>query len=345
MSQRVSVVAAVIAACTQFVWSAEVEEAGYVGSEGCKKCHEERYNKFIDSGHPFVIKRAAIAKAAGCPLPKGYDWGDILYVIGAETKKIRFMNQEGFVITGGKDGKPVPTQYNLATGKWVDYHPSEKRPYTCGKCHTTGFHATGRQHGRAGIVGTWAMDGVQCEACHGPASLHSREPKKAKLKVDKSSELCGKCHIRGEPSTIPAKKGFIRHHEQYTEVLLDGHKKQKCVDCHDPHAKIAAGIKATCESCHEKEAKGYPAKVHGKSKIPCIACHMPYVARSALSYDNYVADVRSHIVTINTDKDYRMFTDDGKFAKPALSIDFACLSCHKSRDRAWASEHAKGHHK
>ena len=72
---------------------------------------------------------------------------------------------------------------------------------------------------------------------------------------------------------------------------------------------------------------------------------MPYVARSALSYDNYIADVRSHIVSINTDKDYRMFTEDGQFAKPALSVDFACLSCHKSHDRAWAPTHAKGHHK
>jgi hypothetical protein len=39
-----------------------------------------------------------------------------------------------------------------------------------------------------------------------------------------------------------------------------------------------------------------------------------------------------------------MFTPDGKFATGKLTADFACLSCHAGRDKAWAAAQAKGIH-
>lgn len=50
------------------------------------------------------------------------------------------MDKEGYIITmtGPKKDRPGKNQYNMATGRWVDYHPGEKKSYTCGACHTTG---------------------------------------------------------------------------------------------------------------------------------------------------------------------------------------------------------------
>ena len=325
--------------------SQETPQAGYMGSQSCRKCHEEIYNRYVDSGHPYKLRRASVAKLTGLPLPKGYAWEDILYVIGGVRKKARFVNLEGFIITTDKKGKPVPTQYNMSTGQWVNYHPGEKKPYKCGPCHMTAYRETGRQHGRIGIVGTWVMDGIQCEECHGPSSLHNADPKKSKLKVDKSSALCGKCHVRGDCDTIPAKAGFIRHHEQYNELLMGGHKKQACVDCHDPHSKVKASIKATCASCHKEEGAAYATEIHGKSGIPCIECHMPRATKSEVALNHFSGDVRTHLASINTDPDYVMFSQDGKLAKAQLSLRFSCLQCHQSRSSKWAGEYAAGFHK
>ncbi|NIM46275.1 MAG: hypothetical protein GTO54_11760, partial [Nitrososphaeria archaeon] len=119
------------------------------------------------------------------------------------------MGKDGFIITE-TDGKPGKNQYNLQTGTWSDYHPGEAKKYDCGRCHTTGYSEEGSQGGLEGIVGTWKLRGIQCEACHGPGSEHVTQGGEVTLiKVEESSELCGQCHVRGSKDKIPAKGGFI----------------------------------------------------------------------------------------------------------------------------------------
>jgi hypothetical protein len=330
------------------VFAAEKEKQnGYVGSETCKTCHEEIYNYFIDSGHPFKLRKAELAEEAGFPLPKGYTWDDISYVIGGEMKKIRYIGNDGYIITAEKDGGKLNTQYNIATGEWVPYHANEIKPYSCGPCHMTNYSKEGHQDGKPGMIGTWTFDGVECEECHGPSSLHVEKPQDYKPKIDSSSEACGKCHIRSDPSTIPSKKGFIRHHEQYNELLGGSHKDLSCVDCHDPHAKVAKSIKADCASCHDDVAASYAKEeYHGQNKIDCIECHMPKASKSAVKEDSYVGDVRTHLFTIETDAKYSMFNEKGKLTDAKLGVEFSCIgSCHKGRDVKWAAKKAKNFHK
>ena len=77
--------------------------AGYVGSAVCKKCHEDIYNKFIDSGHPFVLRGGHVARTTSFPLPKGYSWDDVAYVIGGETKKVRYVGLDGHILTASRE--------------------------------------------------------------------------------------------------------------------------------------------------------------------------------------------------------------------------------------------------
>ncbi|MGA1862726.1 multiheme c-type cytochrome [Deferribacter thermophilus] len=316
---------------------------GYVGSEVCKSCHEEIYNLFVESGHPYKLRKAELAKKAGLPLPKGYTWDDISYVIGGKTKKARYIGLDGYIITTDKKGNKMKTQYNLEDGSWAYYHAGEIKPYKCGPCHMTNYSPEGHQDGKPGMIGTWSLDGIQCEECHGPASAHIENPKVAKLTVDKSAKACGKCHIRGSADKIPASKGFIRHHEQYNELLAGAHKDLTCVECHDPHAKAAVSIKTKCADCHDDVASKFAKTVHGKNQVDCISCHMPKAAKSAIKKAKYVGDVRSHLFKINTSANYNMFTKDGKFAKSELSLEFSCLipGCHAGETKDWAARKAK----
>jgi hypothetical protein len=63
--------------------SAQIKANGnYVGSSKCSQCHEAIYDQFVTAGHPYKLRTAKDAKAAGIPLPSGYAWDDISYVIG-----------------------------------------------------------------------------------------------------------------------------------------------------------------------------------------------------------------------------------------------------------------------
>mgnify|MGYP001589364048 FL=1 len=348
-----------------------VNAAEYAGSNACFKCHPDQFNDWKVSGHPYKIQKAEIAKTWMLPLPKGYSWDDISYVIGGAHKKSRYMDKKGYIITMTGPNKDVPgkNQYNLETGTWTDYHPGEKnKKYDCGKCHTTGYKKEGHQDGLEGITGTWAAPGIHCEACHGPASDHAATGDKSKVKVDKSAALCGQCHIRGAKEKIPAKGGFIQHHEGFNEHFQSPHKDAvACSTCHNPHKRAKFSIKKDCATCHGKQAEAY-AMYKGKKMhdvgIKCIDCHMPRATKSATAASKTQGDIRTHLFNINVDPKASMFYKepkldkegkqvmgkDGKpemaeFAKGFVTLDFVCLNCHKNKDMKWAAKMAKGIHK
>jgi len=309
-----------------------------------------QYNDFRSSGHPYKLTRASDARHRPIPLPEGYRWADISYVIGGFHKKIRFVNKEGYIITAAKDGSELKTQFNLASGEWVFYHKGEKKPYSCGKCHTTGYVKAGNQDGLPGIKGSWAFPGVQCEACHGPGKAHARTGDKTKIKINRSSASCGVCHSRGDTTVIPAKKGFIRHHEQFNEMLAAGHARLNCVSCHSPHKPARFGVRTDCSTCHAVQAKEYKNSTMNKAGVTCVDCHMPRATKSAVAVNKNEGDVRTHIFRINTQRDAEMFYKKevkGKvktFSRGFIGSSFACLNCHKDKSKSWAAGFAKRTH-
>jgi hypothetical protein len=327
--------------------SASAKSKGFAGAQACAKCHVDKYNDLRASGHPKKLRPAAEARAWGIPLPEGYKWSDISYVIGGANWKARFVDTQGYIITktGPNKDKPGNNQYNLATGRWANYHPGEKKPYTCGSCHTTAYSKEGHQDGLPGITGTWAFPGITCEECHGPGAEHTRAPSRTNIKVDRTPAACGKCHIRGTEKKIPASKGFIRHHEQYNEYLAGPHaNKVACLTCHDPHKRAEVSIKMECGTCHTNQAKEFKGSSMERSGVTCTSCHMPLAGKSAETFSKYIGAVKSHIVKISTSPEDKMFTEDGKFATGKLTLDFACLGCHGARDMNWARANVKGIH-
>ena len=326
------------------------QAADYVGSEQCFQCHQEQFNDWQSSGHPWKLRKVEKARYSKLPLPPGWSWDDISYVIGGANKKARFIDNQGYIVTTAKDGSEAKTQYNINDGSWSFYHQGEKKPYKCGPCHMTGYNKEGNQDGLPGMIGTWAEDGIGCEECHGPASAHVAKPAKTNIVTNASAEACGKCHQRGgmgpEP---PAKGGFIQHHEQMNELKAGAHKDLSCVECHNPHQR-AILVKNNCAECHGDVAEKFAKNIHSQQGTTCVECHMPKVSKSAISVASYVGDVRTHIMKLNTDPTASMFTtveEKGKkstFAKGFITLDYACLSCHGSRDRQWASKYGTGFH-
>ena len=325
--------------------------ADYVGSNKCFSCHQEQFNYWQASGHPYKIRKAEKARYTGIPLPPGYAWEEIAYVIGGANKKARFIDREGYIITKAKDGSEAKTQYNLQDGSWSFYHKNEKKPYKCGPCHMTNYKKDGNQDGLPGMIGTWSENGIGCEECHGAGEQHVAKPSKENIMVDNSADACAKCHQRGGTGPKPlAKGGFIKHHEQINELRVGSHGDLSCTECHNPHQR-AILAEQKCAECHDGQAAAYAKTIHGMSNISCVECHMPRASKSAIKTGEFSGDVRTHIFKINTDPKASLFyteEKDGKkstYASDAVTLDFVCLNCHQSRDKNWAAKYAKGFHK
>jgi hypothetical protein len=224
----------------------------------------------------------------------------------------------------------------------VDYHATDTapKPYTCGACHTTGWQTTAdnggvNQDGLEGILGTWEETGITCEQCHTPGVNHVVSQSAADINIDESKELCGSCHFRDVNHNIEASGGFIRHHEQFDELIASPHQERNCIDCHEAHIGVrygnaaAGGIVATCESCHSN----ITSNAH-IVPVDCENCHMGRATKSARAVHTFEGDVRTHLFRIKTDavgKDDMFFVDptSGKtFTRGYITLDIACYSCH-----------------
>jgi hypothetical protein len=320
----------------------------YVGSEVCGECHVSEYAKFTLSGHPHQLTATGglepefpydnLTGGVGDP-PDGYTWADVSYVVGGFAWKALFLDQDGYIITGDADSA---TQLNFSNeaadldGGFAPYHAGEQVPYDCGSCHTTGYSPAGHQNDLEGIIGTWEFEGVQCEACHGPGSLHSADPYGHPVVLDRSNQSCGECHSTGDPGTVDAAGGFTGPYTHYDELYNSKHFALQCIACHDPHAGAVyadegvnpnAGITQRCESCHWQEEAVFAVDRH--AALACTDCHMPPAGLNALgSPELFIGDLSSHLFSINADPAAPQFNEDGTAAMPYLTLGYACGHCH-----------------
>ena len=323
----------------------------YVGSAACRGCHVEITEAFFLSGHAFTLNPITEGTTPEYPFtgfispPAGYAWEDISYVVGGYLWKARFLDQQGFIITNppGETGvTDYGNQFNLAnpslgqgSGR-VSFHAGEAElAYNCGACHTTGYNPNGSQEGVPGISGSWAAPGVQCESCHGPASLHVSNPQAIRPKIDRDIEACAECHLLGESRTGDFEGGFINHHEGYGGMFQGKHNVIDCVVCHDPHTGVAqllsGGVATTrthCEDCHFEQAVYQDNPAHLERGVSCVQCHMPKLIKSAWADPQRItADVRTHVMSINP-LQVEQFGADGALTGTQIALDFACRQCH-----------------
>lgn len=320
--------------------------SAYVGDQTCKVCHSDKYDAYKQHGHPWMLVHTAGQEPPADlfpsgvplpPLPEGVTWDQIEYIYG------------GF--HGGHGG------FVFSTG-FLD--AAQTRRYTCGGCHTTGYNPSGTQLNHlgepmTGANGSWALDGIQCEACHGengPADHTWTGGTGAGAKV------CDDCHVRtpgdfrmqyntGDISGRPAGTFYDRQGEA---LRHSPHKNLECAACHSPHKTVwfqgehePGGIRFAevfgkgdmCKQCHtNKRIRG--AMGEEPFELECVECHMPYVSVNGGG--------AAHLFRISTDptltKDNNTVVDtDGKLvwkgtevpgADAVLTLDLVCARCHSN---------------
>jgi len=287
------------------------------------------------------------------------------YVVLGPTAQYNFPSQGRVAYDNNEDhtaldGTPGPWEENIG-----------RKPFDCGKCHTTGYDAdTENRRGLEGLVGDWEFDGIHCEECHGPGGDHVTSMSAADIYSDPDTEaVCGNCHTRSADG-IAASGGFVKHHEQWDEFSRSVHASvmpKGCMTCHDPHepifdqTRLAAiqaaledptsvdnlepppGITTECTDCHTEVNVVHPGPTE------CISCHMAFTGKSGQSINANMGDIRGHVWRIDDNADTLMFTDaDGNpvardsgntsFAalddegKAFITLDFACLRCHTDEE-------------
>ncbi len=175
---------------------------------------------------------------------------------------------------------------------------SSEETRNCFGCHTTGA-ANGAKLQLENF-----MEGVTCEACHGPGEKHvaavnaGAEGQKLifnpdRLDTEGLSNFCGTCHRTWEQVVLMGLRGVMNVRFQpyrltNSKCYDTEDKRISCTACHDPHEDRkheVAYYDSKCTACHNPKNKATKAGFSPTSqrlavpcpvgKNKCTTCHMP----------------------------------------------------------------------
>jgi Cytochrome c554 and c-prime/Cytochrome c3 len=211
-----------------------------------------------------------------------------------ESRVSYYSDIKGLDITMGHQPKPPVT---LVEAMGREMKMDETR--ACFGCHSTNaLNGVNLQLDQL-------IEGVTCEACHGPGEKHVAamqsgdlgqkqifNPKK--LSTDELSNFCGTCHRTWEQVAVMGIRGVMN--VRFQPYRLTNSKcydpddsRISCLACHNPHEprkRDAAFFDSKCAACHSaakmtpaafKEAGKREARPCPVGKANCVSCHMPKV--------------------------------------------------------------------
>ncbi|NPV68099.1 MAG: hypothetical protein HPY64_13235 [Anaerolineae bacterium] len=209
------------------------DEATYIGGSECRSCHRGLSRDYAGTLHARALQDTRTDKAAiladfaagedvrtvllpSEDAPRPFTADDIAYAVGGGRYLQRYLYDAG-------DGRYIvlPAQWNVAAAAWEPLALAEEWPApaydwgaSCAYCHTTALDTASY---------TWLEDGVQCEACHGPGSVHVSladaagvRPRSDELAAIRGAivntpdpQICGQCHAVGKaPDGHPYPVGY-----------------------------------------------------------------------------------------------------------------------------------------
>ncbi len=215
------------------------EEATYVGAEKCKECHQDMYQGWKSTLHPYKFNRVSAGNVVG-----DFTNNNRMEIDG-KTTSMFINNKDYFITTTGPDNKEqtykigyviggfwkqlyvtefpngelhiLPAMWIVETRTWKKskYWSKAIYQYSCSGCHNTGMQLN-YDKSKDTFKTTWSDLGVACESCHGPGSKHlgAEESEKfstivnpAKIPDPKRAVMvCGSCHNRG--ISVDGKYGY-----------------------------------------------------------------------------------------------------------------------------------------
>lgn len=300
-----------------------------MGAHTCMLCHQDIYNSFIHTGmgESFDIASRKKSAARFGPHEVVYDkakdfyyhpfWKkDSLYVLefrmqGKDTT-YKHEQQINYIIGSGQHTNShmyrvngylyqIPITFYTQQKKW-DLAPgfadgfnsrfSREVGLECMTCHNSyPQFVQGSNNKYTGVP-----DGISCERCHGPGSLHVQAIQlghmvdttkaidysivnPAKLTVDLQIDLCERCHLQGNAVLKPGKSFYDFHPGTKLSNVEDVFMpKYKGMDNEYIMASHIARLKMS--RCYLQSLdKGEKSKLLKpyKAGLTCVTCHNPHV--------------------------------------------------------------------
>jgi hypothetical protein len=214
-----------------YIEAQDDEPPQYVGSRACLGCHSDVGQVHITSRHALALQDASDEKEGlladfdqgadiravqfpGDEEPRPFTPDDVAFAVGSGR-----YTQLYLTAVEGEDATEylvLPARWDTVAQTWQPYRLAENWPdpaynwtQNCAGCHVTGMNVED---------GSWREAGVQCEACHGPGSVHIRmissvgrdadaeglRQIRASIVLSPDSQICSQCHSRGTaPSGHP----------------------------------------------------------------------------------------------------------------------------------------------
>lgn len=268
------------------------KDALYVGSEKCKKCHEDQFGKWKDSYHTKMIQDikknplSIVGDFATLPPEANFKKEDIVYTIGTKFKQRYMMSKE---INGTEDYVVGDYQWNTQLKKWQPYSVTKDWYHdgfdennsnvgtskTCDGCHFTGFMSQEKR----------IEPSVSCEACHGPGSKHVDKPKEnmvykaSNADPKRATEVCLQCHMRNrdkrlEHTDLKSLFGDVRDYPKGYEPgkPLSVYKTKAPFDGNETGEFYGNGVGKK----NRTQGNEYVKSMMYKHGITCINCHNPH---------------------------------------------------------------------
>ena len=275
------------------------DTAGYVGNDGCVRCHASIYQSFSLTAHAhasgpavenlvsgeFIHQRSQVKyrvyseagrawmsfERQGDPLVQGRR--ELLYYIG--------QGRRGTTYLFSVDGFFFETPINLYTSRrtWdmaPAYGDAREIPMnlpaltSCMDCHVSGI--------RPPIEGTenrYAMPlflhaGVTCERCHGPAEDHVKRGSgsivnPAKLVPERRDQVCMQCHLEGDAAIERPGKHLYQYRPG--DDLSDYVQYYVLTDSGKPGLRAASQFEELAQSTCKKKSG---------ATMWCTSCHDPH---------------------------------------------------------------------